>query len=142
MSDQSSLGVGQLIFTDDGRPFEGDGGHMYNAGSHIVLVGGAGSGSDGGSIQLWFYQMPEFWKLDHPLDGSWKAEYLPKSDPSRKYTASAGKISAVVRSSGAIAIVAFKFTAPHPSAPITREIEGFWHCKGFSSLTKDSIRND
>lgn len=142
MSEQSSLGVGQLIFTDDGRPYDAGGGNMYNAGSYIILVGSAGSGSEGGSIQLWFYQTPEFWKLDHPLDESWKAEYIPKNDPSRTYTARAGKISAVVRGSEEIAIVAFKFTAQHPSAPITREIEGFWHCKGFNILTKDSIKND
>lgn len=40
MSDKSSLGVGQLIFTDNGQRFETGGGNMYNGENYIVLVGG------------------------------------------------------------------------------------------------------
>ncbi|WP_411390217.1 hypothetical protein [Pseudomonas sp. MPB23] len=139
MSDKSSLGVGQLIFTDNGQRFETGGGNMYNAENYIILVGGAGSVSDGGSIQLWFYNAPELWKLNMPLDSSWKAEFIPRSDPGHTWTANAGTISAVVSQSGALAIVSFKFTARYSGLPFTHEIEGFWHCKGFNALTKDSV---
>ncbi|KAA8704596.1 hypothetical protein [Pseudomonas proteolytica] len=139
MSDKSSLGVGQLILTDNGQRFEAGGGNMYSGGNYIVLVGSAGSVSDGGSIQLWFYDTPELWALNMPLGSSWKAEFIPRSDPGRTWTANAGAISAVVSQRDALAIVSFKFTARYPGVPFTHEIEGFWHCKGFNALTKDSV---
>lgn len=142
MSDKSNVGVGELIFTDDGKSFDAGGGNMYDAGSYIVLVGGAGEGSNGGSIQLWFYDLPEFWSFDRALDSGWRAEYIPKSDPGRTWKATVGKISAVVSVKRGLAIVAFKFTAMHPSAPVTREIEGFWRCNEFGLLTDDSIHKD
>ncbi|MBH3425931.1 hypothetical protein [Pseudomonas gessardii] len=139
MSDKSRLGVGQLIFTDDGKSFEAGGGDLYNGGSYNLLVGGAGSGSEGGSIQLWFYDVPEFWHFNLPLNSLWKAEYIPRADPGRKYTAIAGMISGVVSTTNALAIVSFKFTARNSQTLITHEIEGFWHCNGFSNLPAESI---
>ncbi|MBN0980570.1 hypothetical protein JV174_25495, partial [Pseudomonas sp. SDM007_2] len=97
---------------------------MYNGENYIVLVGGAGSVSDGGSIQLWFYDTPELWALNMPLDSSWKAEFIPRSDSGRTWTANAGTISAVVSQRDALAIVSFKFTARYPGVPFTHEIEG------------------
>lgn len=142
MSVEQTVSVGELIFSVNGKVFDSSRVGMYRSSSYIVLTGAGGKGVEGGAIQLWFHGSKEIWEMDAPLNANVVAEYIPNSDNRYKWNGIAGKVSAFVSERRELAIVAFKFTAKHPSLPHTHEIEGFVRCKAFDTAQKDSIRED